>query len=104
MLDCRPKGNVGGVCGREIGDLRAVAKEWQEVWRKNDWNQVRVVVKGNPPEIHTWVNGKPMVKFKDNARKPRLPETGRIALKINGGDECFNNAVQFRRIRVRAIE
>ena len=104
LVHSRPDGDVGGIAGSRIGDFSAPAKGWKKLWKKADWNELRIVIKGNPPEIHTWLNGAPVADFKDDAKEPRLPATGHIALKVHGDEGCFNNHVAVRHIRVLELK
>lgn len=104
LIQTHEGGDVGGVSGRLIGEFHVAAKDWKKAWKKNDWNRIKIIIKGNPPEIHTWLNGKHMVDFKDKSEKPRLPKKGHIALAVYGTDECFNNRVYFRNITIRKIK
>jgi len=103
-LHCRPDGDVGGISVHEAGDRRVPAKGWKKVWKKDDWNQLRVAIKGSPPEIRTWLNDKPMATHKDDGKGERLADSGPIAFKIHGHEECFNNHVYFRDVRILELK
>jgi hypothetical protein len=96
-----PGGDVGGITGSRFGDFRAPAAEWKKAWKKDDWNELRVAVKGQPPEIRTWVNGRPMAELKGAPTDPRVGAEGHVALKLGGPADCFSDPILFRNIRMR---
>ena len=103
-VHCRPDGDVGGVAGARIGDFQAAAKEWAKVWKKDEWNDLRIIVRDSPPEIHTWLNGTDMVRFRDDTKRPRVGPTGHIGLEIHGDREAFGSRVLFRNLRVLELK
>jgi len=100
-------GDIGGVaCGGFFDRVHRKAKGWEAVWKKDDWNDLRVTVRGQPPVVRTWVNGKPMMTLeaKDLKLDEPPPARGAIGLKIAGPEASFNHRVFFRYIRVRPLE
>ena len=104
LVQCRPDGDVGGIAGSRIGDSHVPAKDWKTAWKKDDYNEIRVTVRGDPPEIRTWLNGKPMAERKGESKDPRVGAKGHLALKIHGAEEAFGNKALFRNIRVLEIK
>ena len=103
-VHCRPDGDVGGIATHREGDPPVAAKGWKKVWKKDGWNRLRIVIKGNPPELRTWLNGTPTAAYTDPGKGDPLPPRGRIALKIHGSDDCFNNHATFRNIRMLRLD
>jgi hypothetical protein len=103
-IHSRPDGDIGGIARDAAGDVLAPAKGWQKAWKKDDWNELRIVVQGSPPEIRTWLNGEPMATYKDDGKGEPLPDRGPIALKVHGSEDCFNNHVYFRNIRLLQLK
>jgi len=106
-LQCRDGGDVGGVKAGGLFDaVHAKAKGWMDAWKKDDWNDLRVTIAGDPPTICTWLNGRAMTTFK--AANVTLdeppPARGPIALKIAGDEPCFNHHVRFRYIRLKGVK
>lgn len=70
---------------------------------KNEkWNKFRVVAKG--PEIHTWINGKPVEKLTDEEIYKTHPK-GFIGLQVHGikkGTGPFE--VRWRNIRIKELD
>jgi len=99
-LHCRPDGDVGGLVRRDGDEPHVRAKGWEKVWKKDGWNQLRITIQGSPPQIRTWLNGQPMATCKDDGKGDPLPERGPVALKVHGEQDCFNNHVYFRNIRL----
>jgi len=106
-LRCRDGGDAGGVAAGGLFDaVHARATGWMDAWKKDDWNDLRITVEGDPPVIRTWLNGKPMTTFK--AAGATLdeppPARGPIGLKIAGDEPCFNHHVRFRYVRVEGVK
>jgi len=106
-LHTRDDGDVAGVaCGGLFDRVHTPAKGWKDVWKKDDWNDLRVTIRGNPPVIKTYLNGKAMTTFKaegaDLDEPP--PARGPIALKVSGPETCFNHRLYVRRVRVRRLK
>ena len=99
-IQSRPDGDVGGIALSKIGDFQVPAKDWKKAWKKDGWNEVRILVKGNPPEIRTWINGMPMAESKVELKDARVGPAGHVALEIRGPENCFYNHVAFRNIRI----
>ena len=104
MIRCRPGGDVGGIVGSRIPDAGVPAKDWKETWKKDDFNEIRVTVRGDPPEIRTWLNGKPMAEHKGKVKDPRVGPKGHLALKIHGEEKDFGHRAFFRNIRVLELK
>ncbi|MBM4033961.1 MAG: DUF1080 domain-containing protein [Planctomycetes bacterium] len=79
-------------------------KDWTKVWKKDGWNDLRVVVRGNPPTVQTWLNGAAMAELKGAAGKPPIAPAGLVGLEINGNREAFGNRIFFRNIRVLELK
>ena len=80
-------------------------KRWPNFWKAGKWNEFRVRIVGNPPEVTTWINGVKFLQWKDTER--RLPDTGGIALQIHGGGSAYhylNKFVRYRKIRVKELD
>ena len=106
-LHCRDDGDVAGVaCGGFFDRVHKEAKGWKDVWEKDDWNDLRVTIRGNPPVIETYLNGKAMTTFKAEGVEldEPPPERGPIALKISGPEACFNHRIHVRHVRVRRLK
>jgi len=105
-LHARNDGDVGGVvCGGFFDHVHTKATQWKDAWKKDDWNDVRITIEGQPPVIRTFLGGKPMATFEakglDLDDPP--PAEGPIALKITGPESSFNHRVYFRHLRVQPM-
>ena len=81
--------------GRKSEEAFAEDKELQSVYRVGEWNDVRIVAKGNI--LVMWVNGVRTATVAD-ARPEFLPETGYISIQLHQGHPM---KVEFRDLRVR---
>ena len=81
--------------GRKSEEAFAADKSIQDVYRVGEWNDIRVVAKGNI--LAMWVNGVRTVTVAD-ARPEFLPATGYISIQLHQGHSM---KVEFRDLRVR---
>ncbi len=69
----------------------------REAFRKNDWNKVRVVCRGD--SIRTWLNDVPAADLTDS-----MTPKGFIALQVHGvGNRTEPLEVRWRNIRIREL-
>lgn len=84
--------------GREhIADLVS-QEEFTKLMKIDDWNQVRIVAKGN--HIQHYLNGKLILDFTDNHPTLALSE-GVIALQLHAGKPMF---AEFKDIRLTSLD
>ena len=76
----------------------ADGKELQKLYRANDWNDLRVIVKDRT--IAVWINGVRTAAVID-AREDFLPKKGYISLQMHQGKPM---KIEFRGLRVRTDE
>ena len=81
--------------GRKTVTRFADGKKLQEIYRKEQWNDIRVVVKDR--SITVWINGVRTTSVED-PRASFLPARGHIALQLHQGPAM---TVAFRNLRVR---
>lgn len=106
MLDYLEGGNIGGIYGERLEGVQTTPSEgWEKVWRKDDWNALRVRIEGNPPQITVWLNGAKITDFADTAnRAAGEAEDGMIALQVHGGKRWVpNGRHRFRNIAVKEL-
>ncbi|HYO83340.1 MAG TPA: DUF1080 domain-containing protein [Bryobacteraceae bacterium] len=118
MLDYLEGGTVGGIYGerlkgldRETGKGDKSAKDWQQHWKKGEWNHIRARIEGDVPHIQVWMNGKQIVDWTDSGnRLPAGATDGMIAVQVHRNDPKAKNQRwipngyhRFRNIAVREI-
>jgi len=81
--------------------LAVKADDWPKLWKHGQWNELRARVVGNPPTIHTWINGQKIMEFAD--KEKRHADTGSIALQVHGGGNFTRQYVRYRNIRVKNL-
>ncbi|MEM7013756.1 MAG: DUF1080 domain-containing protein, partial [Verrucomicrobiota bacterium] len=54
-------------------DFAASLEEFLEVWKPNDWNEIKIRCTGEMPLIETWVNGVPIAKVDTAQLADRVP-------------------------------
>ena len=100
-LDARPGGELGGIYAD--GWLQHNEKGWEH-WRSGEWNRVECFVRGTPPHITTWLNGKRLSDY----QLPRdlaagFAPTGRIGIQVHGGGADGEHDARFRDIRIQEL-
>jgi len=107
LLDYLPKGNVGGVYGEGLKDVKyKFSENWEKVWRKDDWNSYRARIEGDVPHITVWINGTQVVDFQDVANHSMGGATeGMIGLQVHGGPVRWHTGGyhRFRNIAIKKL-
>ncbi len=106
MLDYLPGGNMGGVYGEGLkGVAGAPAKDWEQHWKKGEWNSIRARIEGSVPHIQVWMNGTQVTDWTDTANHAADgAEDGMIALQVHGGNRCTPGKYhRFRNIAVKPL-
>jgi hypothetical protein len=90
MLDYLTGGNMGGIYGEGLKDVKGVpARDWEKYWKKGEWNSIRARIEGDAPHITVWMNGTQVTNWTDVANHSVGGATdGMIALQIHGGNRC----------------
>jgi hypothetical protein len=93
MLDYLEGGTVGGIYGERLegvtpeGARGGSAKDWQQHWKKGQWNQLRARIEGDVPHIQVWMNGHQIVDWTDTANHAAGGATeGMIAVQVHRSD------------------
>ena len=89
MIDYLEGGSVGGIYGEGIGGQTfANNRNWQQHWKKGDWNLLRARIEGDVPHIQVWLNEAPLVDWKDTVNHSKAGATeGMIALQMHLSNE-----------------
>ncbi len=101
-VDYRPDGEVGTIYGEGIGAWLQPNPNWVRFYKPEQWNDVRIIIEGQPPRIQVWLNGNKIIDYVDT--EERLPLEGAIGLQVHGGGDWEGRMTRFRNIRVRPIE
>jgi hypothetical protein len=107
MLDYLDGGNIGGVYGERLEGVAAVRSEsWEKVWRKGDWNALRIRMEGQIPDITVWLNGTKITDFTDSGNHAAGGAgDGMIAVQVHGGDRWKAGGYhRFRNIAVKRLD
>lgn len=107
LLDYREGGNVGGIYGERLqGVVTQNSNDWEKVWKKNDWNAMRVRVQGDLPRFQVWLNGEKITDWSDFANHAAANALdGMIAVQVHGGTKIWKEGGKhrFRNIAVREL-
>ncbi len=73
--------------------------------RYDDWNQIRIIVEGDPPLIKFWINDACITDFQHTEASAKgIPAEGAICFGIKKGFEGAQNAsIKLRNIRLREL-
>ena len=60
-----------------------------KVWKREDWNSIRVRVTGETPHVIVWMNDTQITDYTDTANHAIDGMTeGPIAIQVHGGARC----------------
>ena len=107
MLDYLDGGGIGGVYGERLdGVATTESKGWQDAWRKDDWNELRVRIEGEAPRITVWLNGAKITEFQDTANHAAGGAAdGMIGLQVHGGARWVEGGFhRYRNIAVKRLD
>jgi hypothetical protein len=106
MLDYLEGGNVGGVYGERLQGVElTLSKNWEKVWRKDEWNALRARIEGDVPHIQVWLNGTQITDFRDTENHAAGGATeGMIAVQVHAGNRWVEGGYhRFRNIAVKRL-
>ncbi len=107
MLDYLEGGNMGGIYGERLeGVTTTPSRGWEKVWKKEDWNSLRVRMVGAAPRIQVWLNGEQITDFQDSANHAAGGAVrGMIAVQVHGGTQRWKQGgfQRFRNIAVKPL-
>ena len=106
MLDYLEGGNVGGVYGERLEGVEAKrSQRWQDAWRKDDWNKLRIRMEGAAPRITVWLNGTKITEFQDTLNHAAGGASdGMIGLQVHRGSRWAEGGFhRYRNIAVRPL-
>lgn len=89
--------------------------DWLKAWKLGDWNTARVVCRGQPAKIATWLNGVKVSEFDGqtfaapNYDRQKVAETlgpqGGVALQVHGGASWPVGAkCRWKNIKIKPLE
>jgi hypothetical protein len=107
MLDYLTGGNMGGIYGESLRDVKGVSsKDWEANWKKGEWNSIRARIEGDAPHIQVWMNGTQITDWTDTANHSIDGATdGMIALQVHGGTARCKPGLfhRFRNVGVKEL-
>lgn len=106
MLDYLQGGNMGGIYGEGLKDVKGVNADFEKVWKKGEWNSIRARIEGDIPHITVWMNGVQLTDWTDTAN--HLPDgatDGMISVQVHGGKRWVEGGYhRFRNIAVKELK
>lgn len=106
-IDYRPDGEVGAIYCPGGGEFLVHKPEGKELWKRDEFNTVKVCISGQPAHIQVWLNGEALVDFQDELvdGQPRVPETGYVGIQVHPGASWGKgNKVYFRKLAIRTLD
>jgi lysophospholipase L1-like esterase len=105
LLDYLDGGAIGGVYGERLEGVQGFAPNWQEVFKRGEWNQLRARIEGDVPHIQVWINGTKVTDWRDSANHlPGGATDGMIAVQVHGGNRWVPGGKhRFRNIAIREL-
>jgi uncharacterized protein (TIGR03067 family) len=84
-------------CRKQVTGSLGTAAELLKVIKKKDWNDYRIVARGN--HLQHFINGKQMVDVTDDCKEKRA-DSGVLALQIHAGAPMI---VQYRKLELKTL-
>ena len=105
LLDYLEGGNVGGIYGEKLQDVKGVRGDYEPHWKKDDWNLLRVRIEGDVPHIQVWLNGAQITDWTDTENHAAGGATeGMIAVQVHGGKRWVEGGHhRFRNLAVKEL-
>jgi hypothetical protein len=99
-LDNRDGGHVGGIY---FPGVNKPGDSWEKVFKKSEWNKLRVRVQGSPAHLEIWLNDVKTIDLTDE--KNAFPKEGYLGFQVHGGQKAWGegNRARFRNIRVKEL-
>lgn len=88
MLDYLDKGNIGGVYGEGLKGVKTqTSKGWEQAWKREAWNKIRIRVEGKVPHVQVWINDVQVTDYTDTANHAAGgADGGMIAVQVHFSD------------------
>ena len=102
QVEIAANGNAAGVWFEGVGGwlLKPKPEITNKVYKKNDWNSYRILVKGE--HIQVWVNG---TQISDGKETRTHFENGRLGFQVHGvGKKKEPLSVRWKNIKIRTVE
>ena len=105
LLDFLDGGIIGGVHGEKIEGVKIFVPNWQDWFKRDEWNHLRARIEGDVPHIQTWLNGVKITDWTDTANHlPGGATSGMVALQVHGGNRWIPDGKhRFRNISIREL-
>jgi hypothetical protein len=104
-LDYRPGGEIAGIYLPWVRGFVHHAPEGMKHFKKDAWNKIRVMCRGEPARIRGWVNGALVTDFQHTeATTAGVPAEGTLCLQVHPGGEGYDESrARFRALRIREL-
>ena len=105
-LDYRPDGEIGEIyCPWTHGSVHH-CPDGINYFKKDQWNQLRIICQGQPAHIQVWLNDTLITDFQHTEETTAgVPQEGTICLQVHPGGEGYDKSkAYFRNIFIRPID
>lgn len=106
-IDYRPEGEVGAIYCPTKGGFLVHKPEGEKLWKKGEYNSVRVRITGQPAAIRVWINDAPLVDYTDTLvdGQPRVPSQGYVGIQVHPGPSWGKGKkVYFRKLLIKPLD
>lgn len=107
MIDYREGGTLGGIYGERLKDVAGSSVDnWDNSYRRGEWNVIRARITGEIPHIQVWMNGTRVTDWSDVTNHAADgAEAGMIAVQVHGGTQIWKagGKQRFRNIAIREL-
>ncbi|MCZ2151350.1 MAG: DUF1080 domain-containing protein [Bryobacterales bacterium] len=105
LLDYLDGGAIGGIYGEKLTGVQGFIPQWQEVFKRGEWNHLKARIEGDVPHIQVWLNGVRITDWRDTANHAAGGAVdGMVALQVHGGNRWIPGAKhRFRNIMIREL-
>jgi hypothetical protein len=105
LLDYLENGNIGGIYGEKLKDVKGFRAPYESHWKKDDWNLLRARIEGDIPRIQVWLNGVQITDWKDTDNRAAGGATeGMVAVQVHAGKRWTEGGKhRFRNIAIKEL-
>jgi hypothetical protein len=105
LLDYLEGGNIGGIYGEKLKDVKGARAPFEDKWKKGDWNHLRARIEGDVPHIQVWLNGVQVTDWTDTENHAVGGATeGMIAVQVHAGKRWVEGGKhRFRHIAIKQL-
>lgn len=104
-LDYHPGGDIGEIYCAWAQRSVFPNQEGMKYFKRDQWNQLRIICQGEPSRIQFWLNGTLVTDFQHTEETTaEVPQEGSICVQIHPGGKGYEKSkARFRNIFIREL-